>query len=441
MRRIVGILTGAILVATRSAGTEPPGSESTIPSTPTGSPAISSPQPRTSTSPVVTSPSPDQRAWQQIGTIATGTDWVWDLVGFEKGYVAIAGPSNDAASTAWFSADGRDWQRVELPFTPQPGELSWSARGLATNGRQVLAVGMYYHEPCFVGATEEDTGYGQPCPSSLISWLTDDGTTWQTGYPGPRPPDPPDHWQGSDFDAAWPVATGGWDAALSFNAGAGGNGRSLWRSPDGSNWTELTPVPVPDTPRAGDDWQHGGVADASGRRVVWQAWVVPDFSDADAPTYTRLTTLSVSADGQTWSSLDSFPGAGVNVGSGVAPSGSARRWVFTGESDVASGSPTHKFIWSSEDLLNWTTTTFDASSCGSAGGIDDLVLTQSGYVAVGWSAENDAACRETWLSEDGAAWTPLPPVGMPDGADLPGLIADGPAGVIGIGGPTVWQLR
>jgi hypothetical protein len=115
--------------------------------------------------------------------------------------------------------------------------------------------------------------------------------------------------------------------------------------------------------------------------------------------------------------------------------------VFTGESDVASGSPTHKVIWSSADLLNWTTTVFDASSCGSAGRIDDLVLTQSGYVAVGSSAENESACPETWLSDDAIAWTPLPPVGMPDAADLPGLVADGPAGVVGIGGFTVWQLR
>ena len=82
----------------------------------------------------------------------------------------------------------------------------------------------------------------------------------------------------------------------------------------------------------------------------------------------------------------------------------------------------------------------EEEECGGAYATS-VVPTRAGYVAV--------AAGATWLSEDGLAWVELPPVATPGTNGGPGIVADGPAGVIGIGvgategedTTTVWQLR
>ena len=127
--------------------------------------------------------------------------------------------------------------------------------------------------------------------------------------PGPKPADPPGYEQGSEFVAAWPVPTGGWDAALSYWQGESLHGRDLWHSSDGIAWTQLEPAPTLNT---GDSdkfpWVHAGAADAEGIRVIWQGW-----SDFTAGQGVPVMTLATSPDGRSWTSVDDFAGRGAEI--------------------------------------------------------------------------------------------------------------------------------
>jgi hypothetical protein len=79
--------------------------------------------------------------------------------------------------------------------------------------------------------------------------------------------------------------------------------------------------------------------------------------------------------------------------------------------------------------------------------VTSLVPSERGYVAVGADGTADGARHETWVSDDGGSWKKLPQPGRPRFDYGPGLVADGPAGVIGVSGSkaedelVVWQLR
>lgn len=115
-------------------------------------------------------------------------------------------------------------------------------------------------------------------------------------------------------------------------------------------------------------------------------------------------------------------------------------------------------VWTSEDRDSWTATVLptvagssgcavDEEECGGRS-VTSVTVATAGYVAAAgaWWGEQASA---TWLSEDGLAWVELPPVATPGSHVGPCVVADGPAGVIGIGvesedsGPAaaVWQLH
>jgi hypothetical protein len=81
-------------------------------------------------------------------------------------------------------------------------------------------------------------------------------------------------------------------------------------------------------------------------------------------------------------------------------------------------------------------------------GVQSLIHTSIGYLAVTSVWNGELADQATWLSRDGLTWTVM---AHPWGGSVfgPGIVADGPAGIIGIGpNPTdtehsvaVWQLR
>ena len=444
----LAIVGGCAAGSTPSASLTP--SPSPAPVAPTASP---SPSPLDTPSPAPSAPARpiSDLAWQDIGTIPAPGNEIQSAAGFARGYVAV----ERGSSSVWFSADGRTWREVELPFKVTNDEygspLEAGANAVTTNGTQVLVVGGYSHEPCRApeGAS---TGGGPDCPLYPIAWVSDDGVTWESADPGPMPPEPSGYDQGSEFVAAWPVPTGGWDAALSFWEGESLTGRDLWHSSDGIQWTELEPAPAADLDSLLQfPMVHAGAADQAGRRVVWQVWFPGGAINA-------ATTLATSPDGLTWISVADVPGPGTDIRGGVAPDGVRSRWVLVGGSgigeDYSSSVPT---VWTSEDRVSWAAAALpfvagagcaeDEEECG-GGIVTSVVLAQAGYVAVaaGWWG---AQPYDTWLSEDGLTWVELPPVAGPGASVGPGVVADGPAGVIGIGvGPTgsdekaaVWQLR
>ncbi len=385
-------------------------------------------------------------AWYAHGTIPSAE--IKGVVGFAGGYVAIGW-----RRTVWFSADGVTWQAVALPFTVSTDRygrsLDADVQGITTNGRQVLVVGGYSHEPC-VAPGAVTTGGGPLCQLAPLAWVSADGRTWRSAYPGPRPADPPGYSQGSEFVAAWPVPTGGWDAALSYWSGESLHGRDLWHSVDGITWAALAPAPALATANADAfPWVHAGVADATGRRILWQGW--SDFTEPFPSGAGRpVMTLATSLDGRSWSIIDGFPGRDAEVGTGVAPmSGRSTRWVLAGASNFVDDFTSTPTVWSSDDFVHWTATPLRTESGSLVRSVSSVILASSGYVAVGAVWDAAQADHETWVSDDGLTWVALRRSGAPGSSFGPGIVAAGPAGVIGIGpSPTdgehtsgVWQLR
>jgi hypothetical protein len=136
--------------------------------------------------------------------------------------------------------------------------------------------------------------------------------------------------------------------------------------------------------------------------------------------------LRTSADGATWTELGTFPGADFSI-TRVAPPipGQRSTWVVAGteiDFDVVGGIGSQiPRIWTSSDLSTWT-----------AADLQVPVDGRSGIIGLTWSHDRLVAVSGdgwTWVSPDGSSWTLL--------ADrrAVGLIADGPAGIIGMPEP------
>lgn len=452
---VVRVLVVVTLVAGCAAGAAPtlPSLAPSIPSaTPQAPSPTASPKPSPSATPSA-SPASPSLAWYRVGTIPDGC--ATGLVAFARGYVAMTCASR---RSVWFSADGGTWEAVTLPFTvtkePYGRTLDASVSALATNGRQVLAAGGYDHTPCLPLPTEPQAGGGPECPLSPTDWISDDGRTWRTAIAGPALPDL-GYNQGGQFTAAWPVATGGWDAAVCYWTGEFCGGSDVMHSPDGLSWTALARPPAP-TLAVPDDrpWTSQGVVDQGGLRLVWQRWTEFDPRSGNSTTgYTAsrsLTTLSTSSDGRTWQTVNAFRGANADVALGLAASGDAP-WILAGSSGPPDGwtGPYLPTVWASATGESWVRTTLPTAT-GSIMGVQSLISAHVGYVAVAAYNHDGEATHETWLSSDGFTWTPLRRSGSPGSDYGPELVAEVSAGIVGIGAwpkvdgtyeTAVWQLR
>ena len=444
MTRALGALAMLVVVvagcAAPAASTTPdPASSTAAPSaspiaTPAPVPPTTAPSPRSpgpSASPWTGST--DTLAWHRLGVIpVTGVN---GLVGFDEGYVALEGTTG----SVWFSAHGASWKNVKLPFKGDRSKATDAngllGRAIATNGREVLVVGGYSHTPCSL--TEPgSTGGGPDCSISPIAWISDDGVAWRradlSGADG-------------EFVAVWPVAEGGWSAALSGWYGESLGGDELWRSTDGITWKPVAPKP----PAAWEGYDHAPQVISSGSGPYLLASNERGGSE---------TTLAMTDDGKSWRVLKGFPGTGTEVFAGSAPAAGRTRWVLGGQSgcgeDGCGGGPT---IWSSSDGERWTATVLPVGPGVSGADTDmpvvvtavtSLVLSERGYVAVGVDASwSEGARHETWVSDEGVTWKELPGGDRSQFDFGPGLVAAGPGGVIGISGSrtagesVVWQLR
>jgi hypothetical protein len=386
--------------------------------------------------------------WQSLGTITSSE--IRGVVGFADGYVAV-----DSTLTVWFSRGGATWQTSKLPFKVKKDKLEAHVQAITTDGTRVLVVGAYAHGPCRPGP--DQTGGGPGCPLAPLAWISEDGRTWTSAYPGPLPPDPKGYNQGSEFVAAWPVPTGGWDAALSYWNGESLHGRDLMHSADGLKWTALEPAPKAVTNDSDPfPWTHAGVADGSGLRLLWQGW--NDFTREPFASGAgrRTFTLATSPDGRTWTAIDGFDGKDVEVTAGLAPTADpSSPWILAGASGFADENTSVPTLWTSTDTSAWTATVLPTPNGLIATpegvlirGVQSLIHGSIGYVAVSAAWDGEQADQATWLSRDGLTWMAMahPWSGSVFG---PGIVADGPAGVIGIGpnstdtdhSVAVWQLR
>jgi len=328
------------------------------------------------------------------------------LVSFDRGYIAYetgyAGPP-----AAWFSADGRDWARVELArgrCSDNPVGFGGAVWHGATNGTEVMLVG---HE--MLGCD----GHYQPA-----SWITSDGVTWQTStfVEPPRGP-------ASRAHHVWAMPDG-WEA----NVQPGDGSNVVWRSSDGLTWHEVANL--------GQDFLYAVVATTDGTRLG-------SISGRDRQW------LATSTDGLTWREI-------------AAPRHEPVRVILPGSPD---GQDPWVVIFTSPDGTATTTaTSFDLAVWEQRSSpmqqIEAIVRTRYGLVEISTipcfeggeeiggpvveveASECPAAEYTTYLSHDGLSWDKL-------ASHVPAMgIADGPAGVIGIarwearepGGLTVWRL-
>jgi hypothetical protein len=429
-RAIAAALMFGLAAACTSAPatTRAPGSASAPPS----SAGSSSPTALPSVEPSPSSAS-TSLTWEPIGSLpASG---VLSVVGFDEGYVAITG-----ARTAWFSPDGKGWTSSTLPFTEttdaQGRQLDARVDAMATDGSTLVAVGGYGHEPCT--GDPADTGGGPLCPMAPLSWTSTDGRTWTSGLPGPRPPDPPGYHHGGEFTSIWPTAAG-WDAAYSLWEGEMIAGRDFYRSPDGLAWTRMDPAPASGGTAIPEI--RGGIADPSGAELIWQT-SYQYTADSAIPT----TTLSKSTGGGAWTAVDGFPGEGFVVDAAVVPAeGGPGAWVLAG-SEPTGVDDLRPVMLTSDDLGRWRSTPLPgATDPGSGDLVRSMARDDGRIVAVALLYDGLAASQTTWVTTDGVSWI----VAQADpaaGGFGPNLLADGPAGLIGIGPrPTdesaVWLAR
>ena len=442
------------LVVTPAAPTAPAGpagDPTQPPAAPTASP---SPGPTLGPTPASPPPTPWTRsaatlAWHRLGTIpiscddcAVGTiddSAVSGFVGFDDGYVVL----EERGRAVWLSKDARSWKRIRLPLDRSRsndddanGRLG---RAIATNGEQVVVVGGRSVPPC--GLTEPgSTGGGPDCATAPIAWISDDGATWRVLYPQAN----------GELVAVWPVADRGWMAALSEWYGEALGGRELWRSMDGVSWKRMRQRPPAQW--EGYDRVPFGVTDAEGASLL-----------AASERGSSKSRLARKGRVGAWDGVDTFPGRRAEVVAGTAPQEPGVGWILAGRGGLrwscddadCWGVPA---VWSSADGVAWTTTTLPTGPGAlpkdpeedypvQVTAVTSLVRSERGYVAVGAEADPWVGARhETWVSDDGVSWTRLPQRDVPQFDHGPGLVADGPAGVIGISGSSddelvVWQLR
>ena len=241
------------------------------------------------------------------------------------------------------------------------------------------------------------------------------GRTWTSAYPGPLPADPKGYDQGSEFVAAWPVPTGGWDAALSYWQGESLHGRDLMHSADGLKWTALKPAPkavTSDSDRF--PWTHEGVADGTGLRLLWQGW--GDFTREPSRPVRAGQPHARDVPGRPDLDLDRRvrrqgrrgdrgPGANRRPGVALDPGGASG---FVDERNVR-----FRRSWTSTDTSEWTARILPIPSgpIASPRGCSFVAWSRwssaIGYVAVSAAWDGEQADQATWLSHDGLTWTAL----------------------------------
>ena len=217
--------------------------------------------------------------------------------------------------------------------------------------------------------------------------------------------------------AIWPAADG-FDAAAEARDSVLYHGNTLLHTTDGRAWTRLTPAPLPDGVKSGEDiYSHAGVATADGRRIVWQTQEPMEL----------LTTLSTSADGILWMRVPTVASTGAFIELALAPAvGSTGPWLLLG------GSATGERWWRSDDMLNWQSDYVVFTGIPRAG-LSAITRLGGGYVAVGLEQFDDyTTIPVTLTSRDGAHWA-FVEGSVPAPQDGPIFMVDGPAGLVGIG--------
>ena len=334
--------------------------------------------------------------WERKGDMPAAANIpspVTELVAFRGGYVAI-GPSG-----IWLSPNGRDWALGDLPE-------AGVANSIASNGHQLVAVGWVSREPCRPPEPVVVGSYA--CSSSPVSWVSDDGLTWQSPDPWSGPADPTGGDRGSEFSGVMAVPGGGWEAWIGFHEGAAVIDSTRWRSPDGLTWEPLDEQP-PLTPAYGSLVATVGPGDD---RLVWE-------SDYGLPNTARFWRWTDDA----WFGRP-LPDEMV-VSSMLAPETESGPWLMAGF--TPRDGAWVPAVWTSTSLDTWAEIILPHSTPGFPYPVR-LLRLDAGYLLFGSEWNGAVGTHATWHSQDGQTWSQVTSTEFG-----PAVAAFGPAGVIGVG--------
>ena len=300
------------------------------------------------------------------------------LVAFDAGYVI-----SNFGREVFFSPNGRDWQRVELPWTTSTNsgvEMDARIMTIGASGRHAVVVGYADQEPC-----EKSLGAGgpPPCQRRPVSWVTENGTDWVASAAGDILVEPFPY---QEFRHIWPVS-GGWDGALG-QATIISRKSALAHTDDGLHWRALAPVPGSATGDAPAGYV-GGVGTPDGQRIIWT------FDEAD--NMVRLWR----SEGPSWTVLEDL-GPEVTITASLGPSAPGQPWLIGARTWGDASAPR---LWVSSDGVDFEEATLPGGSEAGAG-ITSLVPWQGGYLALAGAYGYVPAT--VWSSADGEEWTEEP---------------------------------
>jgi hypothetical protein len=404
-----------VLAACSEPAASAPSSASPPPATPA---ATTAPPPTTVTGAVPVAP------FQAVTEIET-EDNVIGLAGAAAGYALL-----QSQRLIRFSADGKGWQRVVLPFKASTSSIGTPldafANTIVSNGSSFLVLGAYQHEPC---VAQQGDGGPPPCKTSPLSWVSSDGLHWASSLEFALPTKDDGKPELGEFIGAWWTGIA-WIAAAQLRDSPVYEGNTLLRSTDGRHWTRLPALPhLAEIPANQLPVDHGGVSTSATSSVVWQVW----YSGQ-----TEVTTLSRLDNEQTWSVIGDFrvengrPSLG--VGAGPAPEFALLAGI------VYSGPATPTFWPLQEDPIQAVPLLLPAE--GSQPRFVSLDRHAGAYVAAILIELDGLASPGVWASTDGFRWTQVG--GEAINQEIGNLaMAEGPAGLLLVGqkpesGAYVW---
>ncbi len=416
IRHVLAALLLAGCVATPSAAPSTPTPATSVPAT--SIPATTVPG---TPGPPLPTKVPAAFEWQRIGLFATNED-LGGIAAAPAGYAVLEYPR-----TIWASPDGRGWTKSELPFTTSTSngwDLEAHANAIVGGPDGFIVVGGYDHTPC---RTEGGAGGPPPCDRKPIAWTSPDGRTWSSSVGSAIPADGSELPMYSEMVLIW-AAAGGWDAAVEARSSVVNQGNTLLHSVDGLSWTRLISPPLPAGAHSAIEVNgHGGMGTATGQRVVWQR-------QEDGPTSTLWST----EDGTEWSAVPAVDGTHTEMRFALAPNADGQPWLLVG-GRYNEGQTL--VWWRSDDRVAWRSGPITPTE-PLMQALFAVAHLRDGFILLGsQDADSHPGRPTTWLSDDGMTWSTVGEFGLepPDG---PMWLADGPAGLIGVGhrdgGSSTW---
>ncbi|MGH9117229.1 MAG: hypothetical protein ACRD0A_04940 [Acidimicrobiales bacterium] len=306
---------------------------------------------------------------------AGGQEVVRAVAGGPGGFVAVG--SDDAEdrsdALAWFSAEGRSWERVDLP-------------GLSADRREAL-LSVAAHGSGFVATGYVADGAGQGAPAS---WVSTDGTAW-TGPSLAFPLIDDGRSTTADLTASTVSSNG-----TTLAAGTGNSWRPhVWTSTDGITWT-VRPS-FTDEPEFAVGVNLTSVELAEGDLGVLGDSPLLLYPDGDRWVHAHTGgPMPIVGDRPAVWALATDGSSSVAVGDRWSPPG------------PASASRADGAAWTRDGAGTWT-----ATPSRLEGSLVSVARYAGGWLAVGAESFVTSQARESdpnpdatiWVSPDGASWT------------------------------------